>query len=153
MDGLRFEEMLVDAKDVKVGNYILIDVNGQNKFAQVMVMNSVKNGKHGSAKVSMGSKLLDNGANHHQNYNGSDKISVYKQVKMCVKLVDISDTVITYSDDSGAYETIDLRGRMNQEDIEKITNTVKNTNSEVYELSLRALPNFYKLDFIRASSS
>lgn len=153
MEGLRFDETLTDAKDVKNGNYIKLDVNGAIKFAQVQNTFSVKNGKHGAAKTTIVSKILDNGANHQKIYSGSDKISVYKQVKAQVKLVDVDGTTITFSDDSGSYNSVDLAGRMDPEEIKKIAEVVESSGSESYDLLLRALPEFYKLDSIKPSTA
>lgn len=151
MEGLRFEKEIVDPKDVKKGNYVELDVNGQIKFAQVQDTFSVKNGKHGAAKTTITSKILSTGTNHQKTYTGNDTVSVYKQVKVQLKVVDADEAVITY-DDGGEYHTIDLMGKMDPEEIEKIVKTVTSGESESYDLCLRALPDFYKLDSIRVTT-
>lgn len=154
MDGLRFEETPTDPKDVKEGGYIKVEVsNGQMKSAQVVEKSSVKNGKHGAAKTTITSKVLSTGANHKGIYTANDMIIVCRPEKVQLKVVDVSGTNITFSDSDGTFDSVDVAGKMDSEDINKIVQTVEEAKSESFDLSLRVWPDFYKLDSIRPSAN
>ncbi|CAD27108.1 hypothetical protein [Encephalitozoon cuniculi GB-M1] len=152
MEKLRFEETPTSPKDIRSGNYIKIEVNGQMKSAQVLETSSVKNGKHGAAKTTISSKILSTGSNHKGIYTANDSIIVCRPEKVQLKLIDISGTSITFTDSSGSFDSVDVAGRMSSEDVNKIVQTVEGSNSESFDLSLRVLPDFYKLESVRPSS-
>lgn len=149
MENLRFEETPTSPKDIRPGNYIKVDVNGLLRSAQVIDTSSVKNGKHGAAKTTISSKILCTGSNHKGIYTGNDSIIVCRPEKVQLKLIDVSGTSITFSDSNGSFDSIDVAGKMSPEDISKIAQTVEGSNNESFDLSLRVLPDFYKLESIR----
>ncbi|AFM99025.1 hypothetical protein EHEL_091310 [Encephalitozoon hellem ATCC 50504] len=149
MDKLRFEETPTSPKDIRSGNYIKVEVNGQMRSAQVIETSSVKNGKHGAAKTTILSKILSTGSNHKGIYTGNDSIIICRPEKVQLKVIDISETSITFSNSDGSFDSIDVAGKMSPEDISKIVQTVEGSKSESFDLSLRVLPDFYKLESIR----
>ncbi|ADM12262.1 translation initiation factor 5A-like protein [Encephalitozoon intestinalis ATCC 50506] len=151
MENLRFEETPTSPKDIRPGNYIKVEVNGQMRSAQVVDTSSVKNGKHGAAKTTIASKILCTGSNHKGIYTANDSIIVCRPEKVQLKLIDISGSTITFSDSNGSFDSVDVSGKMSSEDISKIAQSVEGSSSESFDLSLRVLPDFYKLESIRKS--
>jgi translation elongation factor P/translation initiation factor 5A len=144
------KEDIIDPKELKIGNYINVGDEVERKIAQVIDVYSVKNGKHGAAKVTVMSKLLKTNANNQKQFTSSDKVYVYQPVKSVKRLVDLDGTTATFEAEGNDYETIDLEHVMDAADIEKIQKCVSEApDAESYEICLRALPEFYKLDSIK----
>ncbi|WUR04436.1 eukaryotic translation initiation factor 5A [Vairimorpha necatrix] len=150
---LKFQEEGLDRKEIKVGHYIKIEENDTVKFTRVEKIDSVKCGKHGSAKTAVTSKDLPNNTSRNMILVASDRVTVMKMIKVNAKLIDFTDDkTITVKDENNNYLELDVEKSMSQEDKDKINEVMEeNGDVEEFDFVFRALPGYIKIDTIRPS--
>ena len=88
---VQFNHEEVPRKLLKSGQYIKIDENGSSKYSKIDKIDSVKTGKHGSAKTIVESKDIPNNATRFVTLTTDDTAVVVKMVKVTTKLIDFVD--------------------------------------------------------------
>lgn len=147
----KFQEDTIDRKDIKVGFYLkIVENDGTVKFTCVTDVGAVKTGKHGSAKTTVEAKDVNTGNSRNLILVANDRATIVKMVKVNVKLFDFIDDTMSIRDDKNNCIEINVKDSMSAEDKAKISEVVSaNEAADEFDLTIRALPGYYKLDSIR----
>jgi translation elongation factor P/translation initiation factor 5A len=149
----KFQEESIERKDLKVGHYVKIEENEGVKFTRVEKTESVKTGKHGSAKTAVTSKDLPNNITRTMILVANDRVTVVKMMKVNAKLIDFVDDNMTLKDENNNYIDINVEKAMSEEDKLKIRECMENNGDvEEFDFVFRTLPGYVKLDTIKPST-
>ncbi|KAH9412019.1 hypothetical protein HK407_02g04670 [Ordospora pajunii] len=139
--GLIFEESLTDPKDVRKGDYIKVESNGSMVTARVMDISSVKNGKHGSAKTALNSKIISTDSFYQLTHTSNDMVVVCRPTKTTLKLIDVEERdgtpIGSYIGIDNNVQEIDFARIMSAEHIKDLMKALKDFDSSKNDIVLK----------------